>query len=334
MNARLATQEDETNWNALASNNFLQSWEWGQMHELLGNGFWRVVVEDAGKLVACALIVKRELPLGRCWMYVPYGPVFAGNKQTAWTVLQEKIVEIAKQERALYIRIDPLENTTKKPDWLEDTWTKADREVQPQHTAILDLTPTEEELLSDMHSKTRYNVRLAERKGVTVRFSSSLPDVDSFLKLSVDAGSRNNVRYHPDNYYRAMVSTLAPKGMLELAIAEYKGEVLAVHIMIYAGKMATYAHGASSSSYRALQAPTYLYWKTIQRAKEKGMTEYDFFGVAPPNANKNHPWAGITRMKQGFSGKPVSYTGAWDLVLDESFYTAISVIRKIKSFWR
>lgn len=332
MKARLATEEDKQNWVSLTADNFLQSWWWSTMHDLLGNTTWRLVVEDGGAIIACALVVKRELPLGRCWIYVPHGPVF--SQTNAWEVLQEKIVEIAKQEKALYVRIDPLIEGTAKPPWLGSKWNKAEREVQPQHTLILDITKSEEELLAAMHSKTRYNVRLAQRKGVVVRFSTSLHDVDTFLKLSGDVGSRSNFRFHPDNYYRAMVSALAPEGMIEIAIAEYKGEPLAAHIILYSGTLATYVHGASSSSHRALQAPTYLYWQTIIRAKEKGMRTYDFFGSAPPDADSKHPWAGITRIKQGFGGKSVSYTGAWDLILDEAFYTLVSAVRRVKNMWR
>lgn len=346
MNIRFATDSDQTQWNtfvfASPQSSFLQSWEWGQMHKLLGHAIWRLVVEDAGMWQAVALVLKRELPLGRSWLYVPRGPVVAVGEVEVWRVLQEKLEELGRQEKALFIRIDPPslasgEATGDKslPDLLKQGgWTKSEREVQPQHTLLLKLAPSEDELLKNMHSKTRYNIRLAQRKGVTVRFASSLDSVEVFLELSRDVESRSGFHFHPDNYYRAMLSALAPAGMLEVAIAEYQERPLAAHIMVYAGNVATYTHGASSSLYRALMGPTLLYWETIRWAKEKGLRMYDFFGIAPADANMHHPWAGITRIKEGFSGKRVSYIGAYDLVLDENFYGLVNTVRRVKKLWR
>lgn len=344
MNVRLATQADEARWNdfifSQTEGSFLQSWEWGKAQDLLGHVYWRVIAEEDHSPTrsispefsgwqAAALVVKRELPFGRCWLYVPRGPVLAKTHE-AWEALQQKLVELGTQEKAIFVRVDPA--------WQEagvlSGWEKAEREVQPQHTLLLDLNPGEDMLLENMHAKTRYNVRLAQRKGVTVRFSTSLDAIDVFLDLSKHVRNRSGFSYHPDNYYRALLSALAPHSMVEVAIAEYKEGPLAAHIVVYAGGVATYAHGASSGAHRAVMAPQLTYWETIRRAKEKGMHVYDFFGVAPKGSDKKHPWAGITRVKEGFGGKRVSYVGAHDLVLDENFYTIVNTLRRVKKLWR
>lgn len=335
MEVCFATPADEARWNefvlAHSRGNFLQSWEWGEAQRLLEHDFWRLVVQDGDTWLAAALVVKRDLPMGRAWLYIPRGPVLRDNiNSEAWITLQDKLAELGTQEKAIFVRMDPA--------WQEsaglERWQKAERQVQPQHTLVLDITKSEEELLAAMHPKTRYNIRLAGRREVTVRFSASLDPIDIFLKLSREVSGRSGFSYHPDNYYRALLSALAPHGMLELAIAEYKGEPLAAHIMVYAGDVATYVHGASSQKHRSVMAPQLTYWETILRAKDKGKQLYDFFGVAPEGAAKNHPWTGITRIKEGFGGRRISYIGAYDLVLDENFYTIVNTIRRVKQLWR
>lgn len=339
MDVRFATQGDEARWNDFVfsqkEGSFLQSWEWGKAQDLLGHKRWRLIVEDSGTWQAAALVVKRELPFGRCWLYVPRGPVLVQTHEV-WEQIQEKLLDLGRQERAIFVRVDPA--WVQLPHFTQATrgtfaFRKSEREVQPKDTLLLDLTPSEDQILANMHPKARYNIRLAQRKGVTVRFSTSLDGVDTFLELSKQVHDRSGFSYHPDNYYRALVSALVPSDMIEIAIAEYKGQALAAHLMIYVGGVATYAHGASSGAHRAVMAPQLTYWETIRRAKEKEMKTYDFFGVAPPGAGQSHPWSGITRIKEGFGGQHISYIGAYDFVLDENFYTIVNAIRRVKQLW-
>ena len=122
-----------------------------------------------------------------------------------------------------------------------------------------------------------------------------------------------------------------PQGntMAEIAIAEHEGQPLAAHMMVYAGGVATYVHGASSQERRELMAPQLLYWETIRRAKMKGLASFDFYGVAPETADNNHPWAGITRVKMGFGGKRVAFAGAYDLIINPFIYWAYNFTRAL-----
>ncbi len=338
MQASEAILSEQVRWDAFVAQSslrsFLQTWAWGELQEEIHAPHWRLVVEDKGKIVATALVLERSLRLGYSWLYIPRGPIFVegiseDDKGSAWKALEEKLKSLADERGSFFVRIDPLWETFSRHGWQ-----KASREVQPQHTLILSLTPSEEELLSKMHPKTRYNIRVAERKGVQVRFSSNVEDVHAFLATSRSVTARNGFSYHPDEYYCGILDTLGKKNMAELAIAEVDGKAVAVHIMIYADGIATYAHGASMNEYRSYMAPALLYWTTILRAKEKGITLYDFFGVAPESASDDHPWAGITRMKTGFGGDRTSYCGAYDFVLNEALYTMFNVTRKAKSFLR
>jgi len=248
---------------------------------------------------------------------------------TAWPVassaetfskLTEQIQELATSHQSLFIRAEP---ATK----LSDPWRKAGHDVQPAHTLVLDLTKTQEELLAAMHQKSRYNIRLAERKGVKIRFSREQADVEHFLRLAKEVASRVPFRYHEPDYYRTFMRVLNHHGA-ELAIAEYEGKVLAVHILMSFGDTVTYVHGASSIDHRSVMAPHLLQWESIKRAQGGSATKYDFYGIAPAMAGADHPWAGITRFKLGFSGTQVTYPGAYDLVRNLPWYWLYTVAHR------
>lgn len=321
-------------WNTFVATapggSFLQSWEWGQLQEELGVPYWRLSDESG-----VALVVKRELPWGKNWLYVPRGPLTstptpaaAGTPPPTGGEIFRRIIDLARREGSVFIRSEP--HVVPGQDWQ-----KAVNDVQPRHTIILDITQSGEDLLGGMHQKTRYNIRLAQRKGVAVRFSRSAHDLTSFLVLSKQVSERAAFSYHPDSYYEALLQL----PMAELAIAEFEGVVLAVHMLVSFGDTVTYVHGASSSEQRSLMAPQLLQWESIKRAKVAGYKKYDFFGVAPlrPSGSAGqapHAWDGITKFKEGFGGHRVSYVGAYDYILDSMWYWTYSTSRKVKSFLR
>ncbi len=326
-------------WNSFVtsvpSGSFLQSWQWGEMQGKLGVPYWRLTEEGEQGITGAALVVARQMPMGRKWLYVPRGPISKASEtsksseaRAGFTGLADQLLSLAEQQGAVFIRIEPAEIPT------SDGWRKAANDVQPRHTLVLDLTKGEEELLSEMHQKTRYNIRLAEKRGVRIRFSSDPADLDHFLRLSKDVHSRSAFSYHPDHYYRAMSEALSPTQNFEIALAEYEGQALAAHILVSFGDTVTYVHGASSSSQRELMAPHLLQWESIKRAKSAGYRTYDFFGVKPPEADEKHSWSGITRFKEGFGGQRITYPGAYDYVLDPVWYWTYSTSRKLRRFRR
>lgn len=301
------------------------------MQAKLGVPYWRLVQDGNNGVTGAALVVKRQLPWGKSWLYVPRGPVVAAGLHS---FLWQQIIELAKKENTVFIRVEPA-----LPPGSD--WRKAVNDVQPRHTSILGLTKTEDESLAAMHQKTRYNIRLAQKRGVTIRFSTNEADIEHFLRLSSDVHERSAFHYHPDSYYRAMRDVLSPAGNFKVAVAEHEGDVLAVHLLIAFGDTVTYTHGASSSAKRDLMAPHLLQWESIKWAKAAGYTNYDFFGIAPAfaeatagKAGSPHPWAGITRFKEGFGGERVSYVGAYDYILDPIWYWTYSTSRRARSLWR
>jgi lipid II:glycine glycyltransferase (peptidoglycan interpeptide bridge formation enzyme) len=341
MIVRLATESDKERWDDFVMNvsdgSFLQSWFWGQLQKEQNNSFWRIIFEKDNEIQAVTMVIKKTLPFGGCWLYVPRGPVFGKTSEMSEVgkLWQDKILEMASKEKAVFVRCDPVWEDEGKKSWFEEKgWYKASREIQPQHTLVLGLEKSEEELMAGMHTKTRYNVRLAERKGVKVSFSTDTKDIDVFLGLSREVTKRSSFGYHPDNYYKTMLKALKENNMIEVAVAKHEGVALAANILVTFGGVATYAHGASSVKKRNVMAPQLLMWESIKRAKLNGAKQFDFYGVAPPESDKEHSWSGITRLKRGFSGERKSYIGAYDYVLRLGMYRVLNVARRIRGLVR
>ncbi|MBI4022521.1 MAG: peptidoglycan bridge formation glycyltransferase FemA/FemB family protein [Candidatus Andersenbacteria bacterium] len=362
-------QLDSETWDVFVARapggSFLQSWGWGEVQRRFGVSIWRLAEWRGAELVAAALVLKRPVPSGQGWLYVPRGPLTDGAGEVEiGNALQNQLTAKAREQRAIFVRVEPpaavpaggaAENKLSGLG-LGSGWQKADHDVQPRNTLVVDVRPSDEEMLAAMHPKTRYNIGLARRHGVTVRFSQEAADLDSFLRLGRDVAARSVFRFHPDDYYWSLWRVLSggtsstpgvdgetpgvfpvPRAVLELAVAEHEEDVLAVHLLVSFGDTVTYVHGASSSRRRGLMAPHLLQWESMRRTKARGFRYYDFFGIAPPFAEATggkppgdpHPWVGITRFKEGFGGQRVSYPGAYDFVLNSLTYWLYNAARRL-----
>ncbi len=306
---------------------FLQSWEWGTFQEKTGAEIarWRALAPDgAGRGEgALALLVRRSLPFGRAYWYCPRGPLGQDTMQ--------KLLDAGATADADFFRFEP----QTKPA----VSAKKTREVQPGQTLVVDLRQDTEALLAAMHEKWRYNIRLAERKGVQVYMAGAHDPsaLEIFWDLLSETTERDRFAAHDKEHYRLMLETLAgdpatdgkTRPVARLVFAEHDGKVLAANLMLYFGTTAIYLHGASSRDRREVMAPQALHWKAMQDAKFWGYAHYDFWGVAPEGAEA-HPWAGITRFKRGFGGRYVSYPGTYDLPVNRFWYTVYRLARRMR----
>jgi len=327
---------------------FLQSWLWGEFQKKLGRKVWRLGVFEDDSLLGSVLVVRYILPLGRNYLYCPRGPIVedqllrlrqgSGGRamtefQTVFKELLKEIVSRAQEQGTMFVKLEPpfekssqhvFEEITKDYNIYQVDF------IQPQDSWYLDLEKSEEELLQNMHHKTRYNIRLAEKKNVTVRLAESDEDFEKFWQLNLVTVKRDQFRSHSRDYYYQMFNTLRNSGFLKLYLAEYNNEVLAANIVMFFGDSVTYVHGASSDLHRNVMAPHLLQWQQIQQAKKDGFRIFDFWGVAPTDASENHPWSGISRFKKSFGGKGISYVGAYDLILDKMWYKLYKLTYTIK----
>lgn len=204
---------------------------------------------------------------------------------------------------------------------------KAPTGVLPADTVFLDLRKEEEQLLAAMKPKTRYNLRLSQRRGVRVR-RADINELDTWHRLYRETCRRNGIHLHADNYFRAVADTETSgesfAADVELLIAEAEGEALAAMFLAYSSSRATYLFGASADR-KGNRMPAYaLQWEAIRRAQARGCTEYDMFGVSP-TANPSHPLYGLYRFKTGFGGRLFHRMGCWDYPLDHAAYAQYTV---------
>jgi peptidoglycan pentaglycine glycine transferase (the first glycine) len=300
----------------------LQSWAWGELKARFGWRVQRVAVDGA-----LAQVLFRSLPGGLGTIaYVPKGPLADYYDTRSFTALLDAIRPLARKERALCLKIEPdLEAAQALAEQLRALGFRPSSQViQPRRTILVDLTADREDLLGLMKQKTRYNVRLAARKGVTVRAGSEA-DLASFYDMMETTARRDGFGIHTRGYYEAAHQLFVEAGQGRFLLAEYEGQLLAGLVVLGVGGgcgTACYMYGASSDEHRNLM-PTYLLqWEAMLWAKEHGYQEYDLWGVPDEDeatleagfTNRSDGLWGVYRFKRGFGGRLVRTTGAWDLV--------------------
>ncbi|MBU1255796.1 aminoacyltransferase [Patescibacteria group bacterium] len=311
-------------WNQFITQNkgsFLQSYQWGEFQELLKRKIWRIETQELK-----GLIIKHDLPLGKNYLYCPRGPVV--QLEANISIFLKEVKEIARQEKSIFFKIEP-ETDLKLTDF---GFKKSLKEIQPSKTIILNINKSEEELLKQMHHKTRYNIGLAKKKGVTVQ-EMDLKDKESiniFIDLLEQTAQRDKFHIHSKEHYKKMLEILGKDGIAKLFLAKYKDKIIAGILNSFFNQTAVYSHGASDYNYRDLMAPYLLQWQAIIQAKEHGLKYYDFGGI------DEEKWPGVTRFKKGFlprrqagNGQEIHYPGAFDLVLNKFWYLGYNLARKI-----
>ncbi|OGI15416.1 MAG: hypothetical protein A2Z52_01635 [Candidatus Moranbacteria bacterium RBG_19FT_COMBO_42_6] len=350
---------------------FLQSEKWRKFQESFGRKTFHVEGENYW-----ANIIEHTLPIVGKYFYIPRGPVISisnfqfpiSNQIPKSNYLIKKniseIIKLAKENNIGWIRFDAnnqeaLEVIYKAKLFPNQSSAlkikKAPHDMQPRELFIVDISKPEEELLAGMKSKTRYNIRLAQKHGVGT-FVSVIPGqsgsqpkgldsgssagatnkyLEEFLRLVKITAQRDKITPHPDVYYRKMFETI-PAENIKLYIAEYNGKIIAGNINIFFGKTATYLHGASDHNYKNVMAPYLLQWQVILHAKEAGCVKYDLGGVMTDNQQPTtHNWAGITRFKTGFSATtvPTKFPGSYDIVINPPRYNLYRILQRIKALF-
>ncbi len=253
---------------------------------------------------------------------------------TDLSVVVKEMARASKKLGAKWLRVEVADEriVEKLRTFFYERVMRAPHDVQPREILVADLTPSEEELLAKMKQKTRYNIRLAEKKGVKVFETREKKHQEAFLKLIEATAGRKEIVAHPTGYYQKFFEAF-PKDTCRLFVAEYVGVVLAANIVAHYGEWAYYLHGGSSSRHRDLMAPYLLQWYQMKEMKKRGCRFYDFGGVRVATKGEgNGSWDGITRFKQGFAPEatPLLLPGAYDIILDEKHYSLYNHLRHLK----
>ncbi len=340
MEARIIT--DRQQWNDFVADsvccNIMQSYEWGELAPHLGaSESLRVgVVDDAGKLCAAMLVrVLRTPVLNRTFFYAPRGPIIDDPGAPALTVLLNFVEAEAHKRSAFMLKVEP---SVPNSDvcWL----TALERRgfhVNPyaihlRHEWILDIKPDEKTILANMKEKWRYNIRLAGRKGITVRRGQGQSDLDAFYRLYKTTSERDQFFIHDKTHYEDIMRLYSEGDRAALFLAEYEGKAIAGTIVLRLGRWSWYMFGASSNEERERMPNHLLQWTSLQWAKSHGCWYYNFRGIPDILEEGQELW-GVYVFKRGFGGYPIRFLATHDLVYQPWVYQAYRRLLAIKR-WR
>ena len=275
---------------------------------MLGRKSWRVGTH---------LIIQHDLLGGFNYLYAPHLRRLDNDLLNAARI-------IATSEKSIFLKIDPWGEPS---DWKLDIggW-QFSHFIQPRKTVILDLKKSEEELLTAMHPKMRYNIRLAERHGVgTIKGDIHDAKINAkiFWDLLMETSERDVFHLHPQYYYEKLLHLRGEKFSNRLYFAEYRGTPVAAAMVNFYHKTATYLHGASSLIHKEVMAPHALHWRIMRDAKRAGMTSYDLWGI------DEEKWPGVTRFKIGFGGMVLERPQSIDILFRPTWYRGYKILRKL-----
>jgi lipid II:glycine glycyltransferase (peptidoglycan interpeptide bridge formation enzyme) len=339
------------------ASSFLQSAFWGDFKAEYGWKPLRFVLEaETSGMRSHLLLLLRRLPAGYSFAYVPHGPEMDVplTERAVFLAALSDALRPFLPSRCLFIRFDPpwyavedieadalshsLDVEAMRPS-IGAPLRRAAADVQPPDTVLVDLRPGEEALLAAMKPKWRYNIRLAEKKGVAVE-QAGAESVPEFYELYRATSLRDKIALHPEEYYRRLFSLSAERLSggsskapdLRLWIARHEGRALAAIVTLFYGEGAVYLYGASSDEKRSLMPAYALQWAAMRAAKAAGCVDYDLFGI-PPTRDSGHPMAGLYRFKTGFGGEIAHRAGSWDYPLMSAAYTCFRTAEGARAWW-
>lgn len=360
-------------WNSLISSlpspHFLQTYEWGQVKAQYGWQPHYLIWDEEGKMkeeknlssfvfhpAAAALILKRTIPMGGMSarlsiLYAPKGPLLDWTNESLRNRVLNDLQSFAKKQGGIFLKMDPdvvlgtgipsgqndvLDNSGQSlmSELKRRGWRSSADQIQFKNTVLIELQPSEEELLARMKQKTRYNIRLAEKKGVALRIGTP-DDFDMLYKMYAETSLRDGFVIRNEEYYKTVWGTFQrvanfpisnPQSpVAEALIAEVNHEPVAAIFVFYFAGRAYYVYGMSRDVHRE-KMPTYLLqWEALKRARANGCTVYDLWG-APDVFDESDSMWGVYRFKEGLGGKVVRTLGAWDFAPNPLWYRLYSEI--------
>ncbi len=338
-------------WDALLarlpSPHLLQTGEWAQVKAAYG---WQPLPFTWGSGAAMVLkrqVLRRGFAARLCILYVPKGPSFDAASGAVRSEVLDDLQAFARRQGAILLKIDPDAavgtGVPGTPEAREEHaglslqavltqrgWLYSHAQVQFRNTVLVDLTAPEEELLLRMKQKTRYNVRLAEKKGVTVR-AGTLDDLPMLYRMYAETSVRDGFVIRNEAYYRTVWETFMrpvageDRPWAVPLIAEVEGEAVAAIFLFGFARRAYYLYGMSREAHREKMPNYLLQWEAMKRARERGCTAYDLWG-APEQFNEGDSLWGVYRFKEGLGGRVVRTIGAWDYPASPLWYKTYTQI--------
>jgi len=340
------------------SGNFLQTEFWGLFKSRTG---WRAFScsysFDEKGIAGHLIVLRRRFARLFTFLYVPFGAAELENLPDRWSALAAlgRAVGSTLGNTDIFIRFDlpwerscgPLqrEKTASPDSGAIESGLRKGTDIQVPDTVILNIAKEKDELLGGMKPKWRYNVRLAQKKGISVK-DEGAEGLQTFMSLYQETAKRDKIAIHPQSYYKTLFETVSeisaaaeekppeiPRPYLSLYVARHEGDALASIIVLHMDKSATYLYGASSDKKRNLMPAYALQWYAITEAQKRGEKQYDFFGIPPEGHDDSHPMAGLFLFKTGFGGDIVHRYGAYDVGFSPIVYRVFRAGEQLRGLW-
>jgi lipid II:glycine glycyltransferase (peptidoglycan interpeptide bridge formation enzyme) len=328
---REVTEKEKDAFNK-ASVHPLQSWEWGEFRKKVGNSVVRLAEFNGKKLVTAIPVT---------YSHIPKTPFTIGSSPRGDTPTKEILEALkveGKKKNAIFIKLEPKVIKNKELrmknegemaiDTLKETGAIEGKTVFTPSTFWIDLRPDEDSLMKSFHSKTRYNIRLAERKGVTVVEDNSDKAFEKYLKLFFETTKRQGYYMHSEKYHQTMWQTLHKdlvanrlSPIARLLVAKYKGQILTAWIVFVWHDFLYYPYGGSSDNHREVMSNNLMMWEAIKYGKKLRLTTFDLWG--------REEGKGFTKFKEGYNPKVVEFIGTWDLPTNP-LYKAYTYAEKMR----
>ena len=325
------TEKNRNEYNAVVTHP-LQSYEWGEFREKTGVKVIRRGIEKNGKLIDGFSLTIHKVP--RTNYNIGYLP--KGNNPN-----KENLAEIKKiglENNCIFIQLEPnIEKTRQSQITNHKSLIPSAHPLFTKYSFEIDLEKSEEELLKEFGSKTRYNIRLAEKKGVKVSIDDSEKSFEKYLELTNETTKRQGFYAHTPDYHKKMWSILHQSPdtshqslTAHLLTANFENEILTTWVLFVFHDTLYYPYGASTQKHKNLMASNLIMWEAILFGKKLGLKKFDLWGSLGPDANEKDSWYGFHKFKMGYNPRHVEFVGSYDLIINTPMYEFYKVADKLR----
>ncbi len=328
---REITPSEQTAFDALVDHP-QQSSAWAEFRRSQGLTVIQLGIFSNNKLKQAWQIFVHPLPnipllKNKTILYCPKGPLPDAKIISATR-------DYAKKHNAIFVKFEPQHlDSPQSQHQLKNLGLKPGRSLYTPYNFLIDLTKSDDQLLADMKPKTRYNLKLAQKRGVTVIEDNSPAAYESFLQLTAETTHRQKFYAHTENYHRLLWQTLQPRGIAHLLVAKYQSQILTTWILFKWKNTLYYPYGASSRLHPEVMANHFVMWSAIQLGKQLGCTQFDLWGTAGSSPKPTDRWYGFHHFKHGFNPHLVKYVGTYDLIIDPILYPVITTLDTLRQTW-
>lgn len=331
MIARPITPTEKGQFDSVVSHP-LQSYAWGEFRKNTGAVVERIGIFDRNKLVSGFTVTFHRIPHTKYTAgYLPKGLMPDDQMLAA-------ISDVGKRHNAIYVKLEPnvrsgvngVSAHQEIEKYLMSKGCVPGRPMFTKYTFILDLKPSSEELLAGVRPKTRYNINLAVKKGVSVVEDTSIGGMQEYIRLLQETTKRQQFYAHDARYFQKLWEALAPTGMMHIFKAVYEGKTLCVWIVFVFGGKLYYPYGASSRENKEVMASNLMMWSVILFGKKMQCSSFDMWGSLGPNADPKDAFYGFHRFKEGYGGELTQYLGTFDYVIEQNAYKFFRVVENLR----